>query len=211
MSTPARLAMTSSAVACALTLSGCGTAPAAPPASTGQMQPGLTRTSEMYGPRCNEVPLSGPGSPASMALEPVGVAMDNTPLLTRLSRQLHLAGLEAQLNQPGAGFTVFAPAGSALEPLFFSGTLGQLDAAHGAGLRGLLGYHVVPRRYDARGLLAAGTVHTLEGAPLSISGNGLSLLVGDQKAHVVCGDIPTANATVFVIDRVLAPAPAATG
>lgn len=165
----------------------------------------------MYGPRCNEVPLSGPGSPASMAIEPVGVAVDHTPLLTRLSRQMNLAGLESQLNRRDSGFTVFAPAGSAFEAPFSSGALGRLDTNRGSDLRDFLGYHVVPKRYDAQGLLAAGTVQTLDGTPLSISGDGLDLLVGGHKAHVLCGDIPTANATVFVIDHVLTPPPPTAG
>jgi uncharacterized surface protein with fasciclin (FAS1) repeats len=33
-------------------------------------------------------------------------------------------------------------------------------------------------------------------------------LIGGQRARVLCGDIPTANATVFIIDQVLSPPPA---
>jgi uncharacterized surface protein with fasciclin (FAS1) repeats len=210
MPTTIKILVTTAAAALPLALAGCGTAPTAPiPAE--QTKPGVTQITQMYGPRCNQVPLSGPGSPVSMATEPVGLAMDHSPMLTRLDRQLRIAGLETTLNKPGSGFTVFAPAGSAFEPMFNSGDLGQLDSARSGGLRKLLSHHIVPKRYDAQGLLAAGTVSTLDGSPLTISGDGLDLSIGGQRASVLCGGIPTANATVFIIDHVLTPPPPTPG
>ena len=29
--------------------------------------------------------------------------------------------------------------------------------------------------------------------------------MGTQKAHIVCGNVPTANATVYIVDSVLMP------
>ena len=46
---------------------------------------------------------------------------------------------------------------------------------------------------------------TLEGDTLTISGSGDSFSVGTQKAAVVCGNVPTANATVYLISSVLMP------
>jgi uncharacterized surface protein with fasciclin (FAS1) repeats len=89
--------------------------------------------------------------------------------------------------------------------MFTTGELGQLDSDRSGELRKLLSHHIVPKRYDAHGLLAVGTVYTLDGSPLTISGDGLDLSIGNQHAHVLCGGIPTANATVFIIDHVLAP------
>lgn len=193
-----------------LALSGCGTAPTTP-APTDQTKPGVTQPTQMYGPRCNQVPLTGPGSPTSMAIEPAGIAMDHSPMLTRLDRQLRIAGLEPTLDKPGSEFTIFAPTGPAFQPAFTTGELGQLDSDHNGELQKLLSHHIVPKRYDAHGLLAAGTVSTLDGSPLTISGDGLDLSIGNQHAHVLCGAIPTANATVFIIDRVLAPPPRPAG
>jgi uncharacterized surface protein with fasciclin (FAS1) repeats len=36
-------------------------------------------------------------------------------------------------------------------------------------------------------------------------GSGESFTVGKEKAAVLCGNIPTANATVYVVDTVLMP------
>ena len=76
-------------------------------------------------------------------------------------------------------------------------------------LTDILTYHVVPQRYDTAGLARAGTVTTVQGAPLTISGEPGSLVIDEQQpARVLCSNIPTANATVFVIDTVLMPPPA---
>ena len=66
-----------------------------------------------------------------------------------------------------------------------------------------------PRRaagYDAQGLADARTVTTLQGADLTITGEPTALVIDEQeRATVLCGNIPAANATVFVIDAVLVP------
>lgn len=38
-----------------------------------------------------------------------------------------------------------------------------------------------------------------------INGSGEEATIDDEKATVLCGNIPTANATVYVIDTVLMP------
>ena len=43
------------------------------------------------------------------------------------------------------------------------------------------------------------------GDMVTINGSGESATVGDEKATVLCGNIPTANATVYVIDTVMMP------
>jgi uncharacterized surface protein with fasciclin (FAS1) repeats len=50
---------------------------------------------------------------------------------------------------------------------------------------------------------AAGTVRTLSGRDVTIAGSGDHLTV--DGAPVLCVDIPTGNATVFVIGKVLTP------
>jgi uncharacterized surface protein with fasciclin (FAS1) repeats len=49
-----------------------------------------------------------------------------------------------------------------------------------------------------------GTFTTVNGADLTVSGSGDSIMVGDQAA-VICGGVQTANATVYLIDTVLMP------
>ena len=40
---------------------------------------------------------------------------------------------------------------------------------------------------------------------LKISGSNDDYSVGAQKASIVCGNVPTANATVYIVDSVLMP------
>jgi hypothetical protein len=47
----------------------------------------------------------------------------------------------------------------------------------------------------------------LQGGTLTTSGSGESSTVGKDNANVVCGNVQTANATVYIIDSVLMPPP----
>ncbi|HZA16534.1 MAG TPA: fasciclin domain-containing protein, partial [Pseudonocardiaceae bacterium] len=67
----------------------------------------------------------------------------------------------------------------------------------------ILKYHVVPQRYDAAGLVQAGRVDTLQGGQVTIAGTAAAPTI--NGAQVLCGNIPTENATVFVIGQVLSP------
>ncbi|WP_332641829.1 fasciclin domain-containing protein [Aeromicrobium sp.] len=49
-----------------------------------------------------------------------------------------------------------------------------------------------------------GTLKTVNGAELTVTGSGDDIKVGDQ-ASVICGGVRTANATVYLIDSVLMP------
>ena len=72
-----------------------------------------------------------------------------------------------------------------------------------AELTKILTYHVAAGRYTP-GELAAGTaIKTLEGATVTPSKMGATYEV--NKAQVVCGNVQTANATVYIIDTVLMP------
>ena len=50
----------------------------------------------------------------------------------------------------------------------------------------------------------AGEHETLAGTKITVEGSGEDFSVGDAK--VVCGNVQTANATVYIIDGVLLPA-----
>jgi uncharacterized surface protein with fasciclin (FAS1) repeats len=140
-----------------------------------------------------------------MVDDPVGTAVTNNPLLSRAAQAVEAAGLTDTLNDPNASYTVFAPADSAFEALP-PGTVDQLLADPQGQLREILTYHVVPQRYDSQGLADAGTVTTVQGTELTISGESPSLVIDQQEqASVLCGNLPTTNATVFVIDKVLMP------
>jgi uncharacterized surface protein with fasciclin (FAS1) repeats len=67
----------------------------------------------------------------------------------------------------------------------------------------VLTYHVVPGRLAPAEL--AGTHKTLQGADVMVEGSGEDFTVGSAGAKVVCGNVQTSNATVYIIDAVLMP------
>lgn len=225
MTRTTRLAAASALVGLTVPLAACAEAPnvgvgattSAPPPAAGSPAPavpggaagtGVTQVTDIYGPGCDQVPLQGAGSALDMVDDPVGTAASNNPLLKTLVQAVGASDLLDTLNDRNAAFTVFAPANVAFESLP-PGTLNQLMANPSGQLRDILTYHVVPQRYDAQGLAAAGQVTTAQGQQLTITGEPGSLVIDEQqRAKVLCGNIPTANATVFVIDRILMPPPA---
>jgi len=52
--------------------------------------------------------------------------------------------------------------------------------------------------------MLAGTHKTLQGTTLTVKGSGEDFTVNGAK--VVCGNVQTANATVYLVDGVLSPA-----
>jgi len=66
----------------------------------------------------------------------------------------------------------------------------------------VLTYHVVPGRLTPEQL--PGMHKTLQGTTLDVTGSGDSFSV-NGSAKVVCGNVQTANATVYLIDGVLLP------
>ena len=98
-------------------------------------------------------------------------------------------------------FTVFAPTDEAFAAL----PAGVLDALllpeNKALLAQILTYHVVPGQLNPSQVV--GTQPTSEGATLTVTGTGDHLQV--NGANVICGGIPTANATLYLIDTVLLP------
>ncbi len=163
--------------------------------------PSMTQTSaaQQFGPACAGVPKDGAGSFAGMAKDPVATAASNNPALSTLVSAVKQAGLVDTLN--GAkDVTVFAPSNDAFAKIP-KATLDKV-LADKATLTKILTYHVVPQAISPM-QLAAGTFETLEKGKLTTSGSGESYKVND--ANVVCGNIKTANATVYIIDSVLMP------
>ncbi|MGH3780052.1 MAG: fasciclin domain-containing protein [Pseudonocardiaceae bacterium] len=177
---------------------------AAAPAPTGN---GVTKISDIFGPACSQVPTEGPGSAQGMVNDPVATAASHNPLLTTLTKAVTAANLGDTLNSAPA-LTVFAPADPAFQALEAQhpGILKELTtapdvASPNSQLAKILTYHVVGTRYDAAGLVQAGTLDSLEGGKLKIGGTAAAPTV--NGAPVLCGNIPTKNATVFVIGQVL--------
>ncbi|OKJ91297.1 fasciclin domain-containing protein [Amycolatopsis sp. CB00013] len=179
-----------------------GSAPMSSSGSTGSPD-GVTTNADVFGPACSQLPQgSAPGSLDSMGPQPVASAASTNPLLTKLVAAVKATNLVDTLNSQQA-ITVFAPADPAFEALGeakFTELAGKPDQ-----LAPILQYHVVGKRYDAKGLATAGSVETLNTASGLVKIEGSSENMTVNGAKILCGNIPTKNATVFVIDKVLTP------
>ena len=161
---------------------------------------GAMAMTETFGSACSAVPPSGAGSFEGMAMDPVATAASNNPVLSSLVGLVGEANLVDTLN--GAeDITVFAPANDAIEALPRKRAKAAMADPSGL-LTDVLTYHVVPGRLSPDELV--GTHETLQGATLEVMGGGEDFTVNGD-ASVVCGNVQTANATVYIIDGVLLP------
>ena len=152
-----------------------------------------------FGPACAEVPTSGPGSVEGMADDPVATAASNNPLLKTLVAAVTAADLVDTLNS-AEDITVFAPTDEAFAKIPEKDLNALLKDKK--ALTAVLTHHVVPGRLTPEDV--AGEHETLAGDMLTVEGEGEDFTIGD--ASVVCGNVQTANATVYVVDQVLMPA-----
>jgi len=161
---------------------------------------GAGMTGEPFGTACASVPADGAGSFEGMAMDPVATAASNNPALSTLVTAVGAAGLGDTLNTT-EDITVFAPANSAFEAMDQE-TLDAALADPTGLLTTVLTYHVVAGRLTPETL--AGSHTTLQGGTLEVEGSGEDFTVNGTAA-VVCGNVQTANATVYIIDGVLLP------
>ena len=209
-----KLASFAAAAVCTVSLSACGggaapatsapapSAPAAAPMAPSMAPSGSAMgASDEFGAGCAAVPTdaSNPGSFAAMAKVPVATAASGNPVLSTLVTAVKKANLVDSLNS-AKGITVFAPANTAFEKIpsaTLNGVLNDNDQ-----LTKVLTYHVVPGRLSPDQL--AGTHKTLEGQDLMVAGSGTAFTVNGNSS-VVCGNVQTENATVYIVDTVLMP------
>ncbi len=205
------LAVSGIAAGLALTTAACGSsssssaaapkssAPAA--ASSAPAAGGSAAAAAMdFGPGCSSVPKSGAGSFSGMATAPVATAASANPVLSTLVAAVKAAGLVDTLNS-ASNITVFAPDNAAFAKIP-AATLKKV-LADKAELTKILTYHVTGARYTADQLASGTALKTLEGGTVTPSKMGGTYEV--NNAHVVCGNVQTANATVYIIDTVLMP------
>ncbi|MCX5403043.1 fasciclin domain-containing protein [Streptomyces sp. NBC_00335] len=153
-----------------------------------------------FGPACSGVPTEGAGSFDGMAKDPVATAASNNPALSTLVAAVKQAGLVDTLNN-AKDITVFAPTNDAFAKI----PKADLDKvlADKATLTKILTYHVVGQPLAPR-QLENGSFDTLEKSKLTTSGSGESYKV-NGTSNVVCGNVKTANANVYIVDTVLMP------
>jgi len=159
-----------------------------------------------FGAACSQVPADGAGSFEGMSGAPVATAASGNPVLSTLVQAVTAAGLVDSLNSQ-QDITVLAPA----NPAFQAIPADSLNAvlADVPQLTSILTHHVVQGRLSPDQL--AGQHTTLDNDTVTIEGSGENFTVsGDQTvtgqpASVICGNVQTANATVYIIDQVLKP------
>ena len=169
-------------------------APAAPATSAAAMP------DKPFGAACSAVPSSGKGSFSGMSQDPVATAASNNPVLSTLVTAVKKAGLVDTLNS-AQNLTVFAPTNDAFKKIPAK-TLNKV-LADKKTLSSILTYHVIGQPVTPSGL-ASGDFKSLQGGMVKTSGSGQEYKVNDE-ANVVCGNVKTANATVYIIDSVLMP------
>ena len=203
----------------AITLSACGSdddssdssasATTSSSASESAASTEAAATDEPFGAGCAAVPADGEGSFTGMANDPVGTAATNNPALSTLVQAVTAANLVDTLNTTD-NITVLAPANPAFEAIP-PDTLNAV-LADTAQLTAILTHHVIPGRLTPEQL--AGTHTTLNNDEVTIEGSGEAFTIAGEgtvtktQASVICGNVQTANATVYIIDQVLAPAAA---
>jgi uncharacterized surface protein with fasciclin (FAS1) repeats len=201
----------------AITLSACGSddggstaggsSSSSPSSSMAEETTAAPASDAPFGPACAEVPTEGEGSVEGMADDPVATAASNNPLLSTLVTAVQAANLVDTLNS-AQDITVIAPANPAFEAVPADALQGLL--ADTPALTTVLTHHVIPGRLTPEDL--AGTHTTLNNDEVTIEGSGEDFTIAmdgtvvGMEASVICGNVQTANATVYIVDQVLKPA-----
>ena len=155
-------------------------------------------SAETFGAGCSAIPTEGKGSFDGMVTDPVATAASNNPLLKTLVAAVTEADLVDTLNSAPA-LTVFAPTDDAFGKIpkkDLDGVLADKEL-----LTSILTHHVVEGQLGPDEVI--GTHDTLAGDTITIEGDVPELTV--NEAAIICGNVPTANATVYVIDTVMMP------
>jgi uncharacterized surface protein with fasciclin (FAS1) repeats len=167
----------------------------------------MPATDEPFGAGCSAVPTEGEGSFTGMTDDPVATAASNNPALSTLVQAVTAANLGDTLNTTD-DITVLAPANPAFEAVPADALNALL--ADVPQLTTVLTHHVIPGRLTPEEL--AGTHTTLNNDEVTIEGEGDDFSIAAEgtvvgaEASVICGNVQTANATVYIIDQVLKPA-----
>ena len=212
-----RGALAAATAALALTLTACGggseasggssSSSSAPSSAVASEESAEAVSEEPFGEGCSAVPADGEGSFDGMTDDPVATAASNNPALSTLVQAVTAANLGDTLNS-AEDITVLAPANPAFEAVPADAL--QALLADTAQLTAVLTHHVIEGRLAPDEL--AGEQTTLNGDTVTIEGSGEDFTIaaegtvlGQAPATVICGNVQTANATVYIIDQVLAP------
>ena len=135
-----------------------------------------------------------------MSNAPVATAASANPLLSTLVSAVKKAGLVNTLNS-ASNITVFAPDNAAFAKIPRA-TLDKV-LSDKAELTKILTYHVASGRRTPADLASGVPITSLEGASVTPAVSGSSYTV--NGARIVCGNVQTSNATVYIVNKVLMP------
>jgi len=156
-------------------------------------------TSAPVGAGCGMFWPAGAGRTRTISMDKVITAAARDPRLSRLATAAARAGLTAELNSLHP-ITLIAPANSAFMHVPMK-TAAMLRGK--ASLGKVLRYHVVAAAISPAQMAHGIRASTLEGSALTFSKKGSAYQV--NGATVLCGNIHTANARLYIIDKVLTP------
>ena len=177
--------------------------PTTEPTEEESEEPAADAGAETFGPGCKLIPADGAASFNGMATEPVATAASANPLLETLVAAVTEANLGDTLNS-APEITVFAPTNDAFAKI----PADTMETVMGDKklLTTILTNHVVEGKLSPEDVV--GKQMSLAGGKLVIKGSGEDFTVsskGTKASAVLCGNVPTANATVYIVDTVLLP------
>ncbi|CAA9387710.1 MAG: putative lipoprotein [uncultured Nocardioides sp.] len=168
-----------------------------------ESEPAADAGADTFGPGCSAIPAEGAASFNGMATEPVATAASANPLLETLVAAVTEADLVDTLNS-APEITVFAPTNDAFAKIPAAAMKDVM--ADKKLLTTILTNHVVEGKLSPEDVV--GKQKSLAGGNLNVKGSGEEFTVtskGTKMSAVLCGNVPTANATVYIVDTVLMP------
>ena len=182
---------------------GCGTSPPAPAKATGEPPLPLSSPTQSatahIGEGCGFIPVHGIGSFDAMRKQRAFTAATRHPQFSEFNSAIKRAELSAEINRMRS-FTLFIPVNSAFAEL----TRTELNFMHNpSDLVDVVRHQVVPHTVTPAQIARGGSVTTLSGDKLVLGRQGRAYRI--SRATVLCGNIKTANGTLYVINRVLLP------
>jgi uncharacterized surface protein with fasciclin (FAS1) repeats len=155
-----------------------------------------------FGTGCAGLPRTGSaGTRRGLPRLPVATAIARVPLLSELSRAIRLAGLTRMLNTAPA-LTVFAPENAAFQALGSSNLQALLTTR--SDLAPVVKFQIVAGRVRPAELFRQQVLTTIGGTKIYPARAAPSYYV--NNGLITCGNLKTANATVYVVNQVLIPA-----
>jgi len=145
------------------------------------------------------IPAQGNGGAGSMSKEQAINAAASNPQLSVFLAAIRTAGLDKTLNSRRS-YTLVIPANSAFAGLSKT----QIVHLHNSGdLTRVVKYHALKTQISPQQFAAGARPLTLQGKPVTLSKTGSAYKV--NGATVLCGNIKTSNATVYIVNKVLLP------